>query len=44
MERAIETASCGMICIPSFMEFGAGVQAVLRFCFRRQIESLRRSG
>jgi hypothetical protein len=23
-----------MICIPNFMKTGAGVQAILRFCFR----------
>jgi hypothetical protein len=24
--------SCGMICIPSFMKTGAGVQAILKCC------------
>jgi hypothetical protein len=26
---------CGMIFVPSFMKIGAGVQAVLKFCFRK---------
>jgi hypothetical protein len=35
MINVIEMASCGMILyIPSFMETGTGVQAILRLCFR----------
>jgi hypothetical protein len=34
MKYAIEMALCGIIYIPSFMKFGAGVQAILRFCLR----------
>jgi hypothetical protein len=30
-------ASCGMICIQSFMKIGTGVQAILMFCFRNLI-------
>jgi hypothetical protein len=31
---AIETTSCGIIYLPSFMKIGTGVQVILRFCFR----------
>jgi hypothetical protein len=31
---AVEIVSCGMICVPSFIKIGTGVQAILRFCFR----------
>jgi hypothetical protein len=31
MNNAAEMASCGTINVPSFMEIGAGVQAILRF-------------
>jgi hypothetical protein len=31
MKNAVETASCGMIYIPSFRNTGTGVQAILRF-------------
>jgi hypothetical protein len=31
-EVGLEMASCGMICFPSFMKIGTGVQALLRFC------------
>jgi hypothetical protein len=30
---AVEKASCGMICTPSLMNTGTGIQAILRFCF-----------
>jgi hypothetical protein len=30
----VEVASCGMIYVPSFMEIGTVVQAILRFCLR----------
>jgi hypothetical protein len=30
MKYAVETASCGMIFLPSFMKTGIGVQAILR--------------
>jgi uncharacterized protein YraI len=29
---AVEMASCDMIYLPSFIEIGTGVQAILRFC------------
>jgi hypothetical protein len=32
MKCAIEMASCGMICVPSFMKIGGSVQVILRFC------------
>jgi hypothetical protein len=32
VKYAVEMASCGMICIPSFINIGVGVQAMLRFC------------
>jgi hypothetical protein len=28
----LEMASCGMICIPSFLKIGAGLPPILRFC------------
>jgi hypothetical protein len=31
-EVHLEMASCGMICISSFMKTGTDVQAILRFC------------
>jgi hypothetical protein len=31
---AVEMASYGMIYLPSFMNIGTGVQAILRFCLR----------
>jgi hypothetical protein len=34
MESSVETASCGMIYVPSLMKIGAGDQAILRFCLR----------
>jgi hypothetical protein len=34
MTYAVEMASCGIICLPSFLKFGTGVQAMLRFCLR----------
>jgi hypothetical protein len=34
MTCAVEMASCGMICIPSFMKTGADIQAIVRFCPR----------
>jgi hypothetical protein len=34
MKYPIEIALCGMICIPSFMKIGTGVQEILRFCLR----------
>jgi hypothetical protein len=33
IKYAIEMASDGLIYVPSFMEMGTGVQAILRFCF-----------
>jgi hypothetical protein len=32
MVYAVEMASCDMICIPSFVKIGTGVQAVIRLC------------
>jgi hypothetical protein len=32
MNYAVEIASCGMICLISFMKIGRGIQAILRFC------------
>jgi hypothetical protein len=32
MKYAVETASCGMMYIPSFMKIGVYVQSILRFC------------
>jgi hypothetical protein len=32
--NTIEMVSCGMICIPSFMKIGMGIQALLRSCLR----------
>jgi hypothetical protein len=32
MEYAVGMASCCMICVPSLMKIGAGVQAILGFC------------
>jgi hypothetical protein len=34
MKYAAGMASCGVICLPSFMKIGTGVQAVLRFGLR----------
>jgi hypothetical protein len=34
MMYAIEMASCGMIYLPSFVNIGTGVQAILRFCLK----------
>jgi hypothetical protein len=34
MKYTVETASCGMICIPNSMKFGRGVQLILRFHLR----------
>jgi hypothetical protein len=34
MEHTVEMASGGMIYIPSFMNTGRGVEAILRFCLR----------
>jgi hypothetical protein len=31
---AVEMASCGKICLPSFMKIATGVQAILRFRLR----------
>jgi hypothetical protein len=28
-----EMASCGMICIPSFIKIGIGIEPILRICF-----------
>jgi hypothetical protein len=33
MKCTVETDSGGMVCIPSFMKIGTGVQAILTFCF-----------
>jgi hypothetical protein len=30
----VEMASCGMICLASFMKTDSGVQAIVRFCLR----------
>jgi hypothetical protein len=30
----VEMASCGVICLPSFMKTDSGVQAILRFNLR----------
>jgi hypothetical protein len=32
MKYSLETTSCGMIYIPSFMKIGTSFQATLRFC------------
>jgi hypothetical protein len=34
MVYTAEMALCDMIYVPNFMKFGAGVQAILRFCLR----------
>jgi hypothetical protein len=34
IKYAVEIASCGMICIPSFMKIGIGVQAILKVYLR----------
>jgi hypothetical protein len=34
MKYTVEMASCGIICIPSFMKIGTGVQAILKFSLR----------
>jgi hypothetical protein len=37
---AAEMASCGMICIPSFMKIGIGIQAVISFSLRNFREAV----
>jgi hypothetical protein len=32
---AVEMASCGVICVPSFMKIGTGIQTILRFCLSK---------
>jgi hypothetical protein len=34
MKFVVETASCVMIYIPSFMKIGVGIQAILKFCLK----------
>jgi hypothetical protein len=34
MKYAVDKGSGDMIYVPSFMETGTGVQAILRFCLR----------
>jgi hypothetical protein len=31
MMYSVQITSCGMICLPSFMKIGTGIQAILRF-------------
>jgi hypothetical protein len=37
MNYAVQMAPWVMLCLPSFMKIGTGVQAVLRFCLRNLI-------
>jgi hypothetical protein len=37
MKHAVEMASCGMICAPSFMKIGTGVQAILGFASANEL-------
>jgi hypothetical protein len=36
MNDAVRMAYCDMICMPIFMEIGIGVQALVRFSFRKR--------